>query len=211
MAGRPVLVEIDLAIEAGEVVALVGANGAGKTTLLRCLAGLLRPSAGQVLWYGQSPRRRPDSHRLIGYAGHECSLYSELTAVENLLFAARMHGMARPKERAEEMLATVELEKWSGQATFRMSRGMRQRLSLARALVHGPPIVLLDEPFSGLDADGRQWLVEWLVELRASNHAILVTTHDLERCHLFADRVYELRAGRLNPICQAEPRVKLSA
>jgi heme exporter protein A len=211
MDGVLVLDRIDLAIGAAEIVALLGANGAGKTTLLQCLAGRLRPSEGQVLWYGQSPRRRPPSHRKIGYAGHESSLYPELTAVQNLLFAARMHGMARPKERAVEMLATVGLEKWSSQVTGRMSRGMRQRLSLARALIHSPPIVLLDEPFSGLDANGRQWLEEWLAELRALNHAILVITHDQERSHRFADRVYELTSGRLNPIFQVEVRARQCA
>ena len=94
MDGYLILNRINLTISAGEVVALLGANGAGKTTLLRCLAGRLRSCSGQVLWYGASPRRRPASHRLVGFAGHESLLYLELTAAENLLFAARMYGSA---------------------------------------------------------------------------------------------------------------------
>ena len=203
MEGHLILNRINVTIAAGEIVALLGANGAGKTTLLRSLAGRLRPSAGQVLWYGASPRRRPASHRLVGFAGHESLLYLELTATENLLFAARMYGVVRPEQRVAEMLTRIGMETQARQAAGRMSRGMRQRLSLARALVHDPPIVILDEPFSGLDVGSLQWLEEWLAELRASGRAILFTSHDEEQCLRVADRKLELRGCRLYSTVQS--------
>jgi heme ABC exporter ATP-binding subunit CcmA len=195
--GRLILDRIDVTISAGEVVALLGANGAGKTTFLRCLAGRLRPSAGQVLWNGASPHRHPASHRLVGFAGHESLLYLELTARENLLFAARMYGVARPEHCVTEMLTKIGMETLGDQTARRMSRGLRQRLSLARALVHDPPIVILDEPFSGLDAGSRRWLEEWLTGLRAAGRAILFTNHDEEQCLRVADRMLELKGCRL--------------
>jgi heme exporter protein A len=194
---RPIINRIDVSISAGEMVALVGANGAGKTTLLRCLAGRMRPTAGEVLWYGASFYRQPARHQLIGFAGHESFLYLELTARQNLLFAARMCGVKQAEQRANEMLQKVGMPTEADQPAGRMSRGMRQRLSLSRALVHDPPIVILDEPFSGLDAVSRQWLEEWLAELRAMGRAILFTSHDEDQCRRIADRKFELKCGRL--------------
>lgn len=198
MNGQPVLDRAELAIGPAELVALVGTNGAGKTTLLRCLAGRLRPTAGEVLWFGLSPAGRPDRHRLIGFAAHESFLYPELTASENLLFAARMYGLTQPRQRVGEMLAKTGLTRLAGRVAGRLSQGLRQRLSLARALVHDPPIVLLDEPFAGLDAAGHVWLEEFLVELRNRGRAIIFSTHDDRRCRWLADRVLDLHAGRLH-------------
>lgn len=195
--GRPVFAEVDLAVAAGEIVALLGANGAGKTTLLHCLAGRLRPTAGEVLWHGQSPRQSPALHRQIGLASHESFLYPELTARENLTFAARMQGVADAARRVAELLAAVRLEDQAGQIAGRLSKGQRQRLSLARALVHDPPIVILDEPFSGLDAAGREWLERWLDDLRTRQRAVCFTSHDAALCRRVADRRLELCGGRL--------------
>ena len=199
MNGLPVLDQVDLAISQGEIVALVGANGAGKTTLLRCLAGRLRPTAGEVLWFGASPKGRPASHRLVGFAAHESSLYPELSARENLLFAARMYGLQRPQQRVDEMLTKIGLTPRAGQLAGQLSQGLRQRLSLARALVHDPAIVILDEPFAGLDAEGQAWLESWLSELRERGRAIIYSSHDEQQCRWIADRTLELRSGHLFP------------
>ena len=207
MGGHPVVVRADLAVRIGELVALTGANGAGKTTLLRCLAGRLRPTSGEVLWFGLAPS--PASHRLLGYAAHEGHLYPELTASENLLFAARMYSLPQPQERVVEMLAKTGMTRYSGQAAGRLSQGLRQRLSLARALIHDPPIVLLDEPFAGLDAAGRAWLENWLGELRTAQRAIIFTSHDDHQCRVLADRTLELQSGRLQTATTTDALTKV--
>jgi ABC-type multidrug transport system ATPase subunit len=153
-----------------------------------------------VLWYGASPDRRPDRNRLIGFAGHESFLYLELTALENVTFAARMQGIARPQQRAGELLSRLGLDRQLHKAAGRLSRGIGQRLSLARALVHDPPIVILDEPFSGLDASAAGWLEAWLAELSAERRAVLFTSHDCHQCGRVATRTLELHGGQLHPM-----------
>jgi ABC-type multidrug transport system ATPase subunit len=195
MGGRSVVVRADLVVAAGEIVVLAGNNGAGKTTLLRCLAGRLRLAAGEVLWFGRSPS--PLRHPLIGFVAHESHLYPELTAGENLLFAARMYALPQPRQHVLAMLAKTGLERHAGQAAGRLSQGLRQRLSLAAALLHDPPIVLLDEPFAGLDAAGRVWLEGWIRELRTRQRAIVFSSHDDRQSQVLADRMVELRSGQL--------------
>jgi ABC-type multidrug transport system ATPase subunit len=128
-------------------------------------------------------------------------LYLELSARENLLFSARMHGLADPAERTREMLGRIGLESHSNLPARLLSKGMRQRLSIARALVHEPRIVVFDEPFSGLDQAGREWLEAWLWELKGEHRAVLFTSHDVPACQRLADDVLELRSSRL----QARP------
>ena len=200
LQGRPILDRINLTIAAGKIVALTGLNGAGKTTLLRCLAGRLCPTTGDVRWFGNSPARRPELNRLVGFAGHESFLYLELTAIENLLFATRMHGLSEPQTTVNQMLVKACLDKHAHQPAGHFSKGMRQRLSLARALVHDPPLVIVDEPFSGLDAPGRQWLEDWLKDLRTAGRAIIFTTHEVEHAQGIADETLDLRGGRLLPV-----------
>ena len=200
MNGRAVVHQADLAIRPGEIVSLTGANGAGKTTLLRCLAGRLRPTAGSVFWFGHAPC--PARHGLIGFAAHEGHLYPELTASENLLFAARMYVLPHPHERVTELLARTGLSRQAGQAAGRLSQGQRRRLSLARALIHDPPIVILDESFAGLDAAGHVWLEEWLLELRARERAIVFSTHDERQSRSLGDRTLVLDGGRLHSATQ---------
>jgi heme exporter protein A len=206
LGGQLVLDRLDLTIAEGQIVALTGANGAGKTTLLRCLTGRLRPTSGEVLWFGQSPNRRPALHRLVGYVGHESLLYLELSARENLLFGARMHGLPDSQNSVDRMLAAAELEKQTHRLAGHLSKGMRQRLSLARALIHEPPIVILDEPFSNLDIDGRQRLNSWLRELRAARRAVLFSTHDAEKALQVADQTLDLHEGRLRNLHPLAPR-----
>ncbi len=140
---RRVLDAIELQVAAGQCVVLTGANGAGKTTLLRCLASLLRPSDGEVRWFGQSSAD-PAARRLIGMVAHETRLYPHLTLRENLVFAARMHDVAGPRRRADELLAAVGLAAHADRLPPALSRGMRQRAAVARAILHDPPILLLD-------------------------------------------------------------------
>lgn len=195
--GRTVLDAIDLEIAIGQSVAITGANGAGKTTLLACLASALRPDGGAVYWFGRPAGRDAALRRRIGLVAHETGLYSHLTARENLMFAARMSGTDDPDGRADRWLAWAELSRHADALPPRLSRGMRQRLAIARALIHDPPIVLLDEPFSSLDAAGSQWLAALLADLRDRGHTICFVTHEEEMVRSLAGRVLELLDGKV--------------
>jgi heme ABC exporter ATP-binding subunit CcmA len=196
--GRLVLERVDLSVAPGEIVAVVGPNGAGKTTLLRCLAGLKRPSSGEVLWFGQSPGQDVELRRSVGMAAHQRALYGELTPRENLLFAAQLCGVSDAIPRVQQMLTEAGLERHAGMQTRRLSHGLQQRLSLCRALVHDPPLLLLDEPSSGLDEEGRRWLKQLLLQLRDRSRAICLTTHEQNLACSLADRVLRLEEGKLS-------------
>jgi heme exporter protein A len=197
MGGRAVLRAIDLDVSAGQSVALTGANGAGKTTLLRCLAGVLRPTSGDVYWLGQPAWGHPAARHLVGMVAHQSLLYPQLTLRENLVFAARMHGLPQPLVRADELLEAIGMQRHADRTPATISQGMRQRLAIARALVHDPPILLCDEPFSGLDAAGVAWLSRVLVDLRDRGRTLVCALHDEEAIRRLADRVLEIRAGQL--------------
>ncbi len=194
---RTILRRVSLQIEAGETIALQGGNGAGKTTLLRCLAAITRPTRGAVWWFGHPAYGDPKVRRYVGMVGHESRLYPHLTLGENLTFAGRMHGIDRPIRRAERLLAEIGLAEHGHRLPTQISRGMVQRVAVARALVHHPPILLLDEPFSGLDVEGRAWLMGTLARLRDMGCAICFSSHDETVAEILADRVCELRCGRL--------------
>jgi heme ABC exporter ATP-binding subunit CcmA len=200
---RVVLQDVDFQIGAGQRVALVGANGAGKTTLLRCLASLTRPSAGEVRWFGQPARGNLEGRRRLGLVAHDSLLYPHLTLQENLVFAARMCDVAEPRQRAQALLDSTGLRPHGHRLPATVSRGMRQRLSIARALVHRPQILLLDEPFAGLDAEGVEWLVELLAGLGHAGQTVCFTAHDEAIIARLADRVLEVRSGRVYEVSQA--------
>jgi heme exporter protein A len=195
--GRIVLDAVDLEIAPGQSVALTGANGAGKTTLLACLASVLRPDGGEVHWFGRLAGCNPAMHRSIGLLTHESALYPHLTLRENLLFAARMSRAEHPRRRADRWLEATGLAPHADCLPTRLSRGMRQRLDIARCLVHDPPLMLLDEPFTHLDAAGTQWLAGLLVELRTGGQTLCFVTHDRQMVALLATRVLELRRGKV--------------
>jgi heme ABC exporter ATP-binding subunit CcmA len=199
-AGQLILNTIDLSISPGEIVVVLGTNGVGKTTLLRCLADLAAPTAGEVTWLGQSPQRNRSLRRSIGVVAHQDWLYSELTPRENLLFSATMHGLRSAKLRVQELLSDAGLLLHADRPADQLSHGMRRRSSICRALIHDPPILLLDEPFSGLDDQGRKWLQQLLAELRGRSKAICFTTHERDIALSLADRLVELAAGRLNSV-----------
>jgi len=189
---------LELTIEPGEFVVVLGRNGAGKTTLLRTLALLLSPSEGELL-YDAVPARTlsPGFRRRLGFIGHETFLYDELTAAENLSFYAALYGLDRPAERVAEVLAEMGLEDRASSQARNLSRGLKQRLSLARAWLHQPDILLLDEPATGLDTPTRSRMHRWLSGCHQSGRTVIVSSHDLAESLQPATRVLLLEKGKL--------------
>lgn len=195
---KPVLRGIDLSLNAGQRMALLGANGAGKTTLLRILAGLARPTSGTITLAGLDlARQTREIRHTIGFVAHQPYLYEELTALENLVFFARMYDVEQPHTRAILLLRRVGLEKKARERTRALSRGQVQRLALGRALLHSPQFLLLDEPDTGLDQEGLALLAELLHEHRERGGTLLFTTHDLGTAMQRSDRVAMLSKGRV--------------
>jgi len=195
---RRVLDGVALDVRAGEAVALLGPNGAGKTTLLKILATLVRPTRGSAAIGGHDCARRPeDVRRLIGLVAHGAHVYEDLTALENLRFWAALWGLRLPASDLAAALADVELERHAGERVRTFSEGMRRRLSLARFVFARPRVLLLDEPFAGLDQRARKWLEEYLQAFKAGGGAIVMATHSFGRELAIADRLAILVAGRI--------------
>ena len=195
---KPVLRGVNLAIEQGQRMALLGANGAGKTTLLRILAGLAEPDEGQVCIDGlDSAHDAQQVRRLIGFVAHQPYLYDNLTALENLLFFGRMYAVKQRKERATMLLERVGLLKRANERTSVLSRGQAQRLALARALLHSPRLLLLDEPDTGLDEEGIALLEAILDEHARDGGTLLFTTHQFEHALQWSDHIALLSGGRM--------------
>jgi heme exporter protein A len=193
---RRVLNKISFRCNAGEAVALLGANGAGKSTLLSIAATLLAPSAG-VVQYGEATSASGAELRArIGVLGHDLFIYPELSAFENLAFFARAYAVPDVDRTVASALERAGLDQRDDPAG-KFSRGMRQRLALERALLHDPRLVLLDEPFTGLDDAATMALRTRLADLRAAGCIVLVATHDLETIDGIADRAVLIRGGRL--------------
>ncbi|HEY0757107.1 MAG TPA: heme ABC exporter ATP-binding protein CcmA [Ktedonobacteraceae bacterium] len=195
---KPILRGIDLSIQAGERMALLGANGAGKTTLLRILAGLSQPGEGRITIDGLDLLRQTrEIRRKVGFVAHQPYLYDDLTALENLLFFARMYAVEQSQARATNLLARVGLTRKARERASSLSRGQMQRLALARALLHSPQLLLLDEPDTGLDQEGGALLNELLEEHTEQGGTMLFTTHDLEVAMQRSDQIAILRDGRV--------------
>jgi heme ABC exporter ATP-binding subunit CcmA len=198
---RRALRGVTFSCESGQIVALLGANGAGKSTLLSIAATLLTASGGEVLYGGRTARAGgAELRRRIGLVAHDAFLYPELTAAENLQFFARLYGVAETGRAVSSSLARSGLAERAAEPVSSFSRGMRQRLSLERALIHSPRLLLLDEPFTGLDEPSAAALAERLVETRHSGAIILLTTHDLEAIETIVDSSYVLSSGRAEPL-----------
>ncbi|MBC7809608.1 MAG: heme ABC exporter ATP-binding protein CcmA [Burkholderiales bacterium] len=194
----PVLRKLDLSIERGEFVALLGANGSGKSTLLRLLTGLSQPTAGTITVGGWEMPREADAVRAqIGLVSHKPLLYENLTARENLAFFARLYNLSRADAdaRTKQLLERVGLIKRRDDAVRTFSRGMQQRLSIARALLHDPAILLLDEPYTGLDVDAAAMLDQILTENQRVGRTIIMAVHDIERAASLASRVVMIARG----------------
>ena len=193
---RPILRGLNLDVAPGECVALLGPNGAGKTTLIRILATLARPTLGQVTVAGYPlPSGAAEVRRRLGVVTHHTLLYTDLTAEENLVFYARLYGLAEAGARISRVLAQVGLDKRRRDLVRTYSRGMQQRLSLARALLPDPEVMLFDEPYTGLDPDATRMLDEVLRAVVAQGRTVLLTTHDLPRALALSHRVLILNGG----------------
>ena len=198
---RRALHRVTFTCEAGQIVAVLGANGAGKSTLLSIAATLLRPSAGEVL-YGERPAEdlgAPLRGR-IGVLGHDLFLYGELTAAENLAFFARLYGLSNVEATVSASLERALLHDRADEPVSGFSRGMRQRLALERTLLHSPRLLLLDEPFTGLDEASSIALRRRLAEARHAGAIVVVTTHDLEAIEGLVDAAVILTKGRAEPL-----------
>jgi heme ABC exporter ATP-binding subunit CcmA len=193
-----VLDDVSLSVRAGEALALLGANGAGKTTLLRILATLARPTRGTAVIAGFDCVREPERVReRVGLVAHGTLIYEDLTAEENLRFWRVLSGGRALAADLREALAAVELEPYAGERVRSFSAGMKRRLSLARVVLARPQVLLLDEPFAGLDQRGKKWLEEYLHAFKAGGGAIVMVTHSFGRQLSVADRIAILGGGRI--------------
>ncbi len=192
----PALRDISFAVEPGACLALLGRNGAGKTTLLRILAGLSRPARGTVKICGAENRER-STRASVGIIGHGISLYDELSAIENLRLFARIYGLADANRAASEWLERTGLERVRDGLVREFSRGMRQRLAVARAFLHNPSVLLLDEPFTALDDRAIALLQTLLRDAVAEGRTIVISTHQLREALELATHVALLVRGRL--------------
>jgi ABC-type multidrug transport system ATPase subunit len=198
---RRALNRVSLSARAGEIVGLLGANGAGKSTLLTIAATLLHPSSGTVQYGLQTARTAGAALRTrIGLLAHDLYVYPELTAAENLRFFGRLSGVVDVNGAVERALDQANLTERRDDPVSGFSRGMRQRLAIERALIHSPRLVLLDEPFTGLDDASTETLKQRLAALRAAGHIVLLTTHDLEAIETIVDRAVVLAGGRLTEL-----------
>ena len=188
--------DVNLAIQRGEFVALLGKNGAGKTTFLRILAGLTRPSAGTVKIHTRWEGSPASIRRSIGYLSHNTFLYQDLTALENLRFYAELMNISATTRSLQDKIALVGLAGREREPVRNYSRGMQQRLAIARAFLHDPDILLLDEPFSGLDYGGAQFLKNFLTSVHSKSKTCILTIHDAVLGYEMADRLVVIEKGR---------------
>ncbi|MGA2985534.1 MAG: heme ABC exporter ATP-binding protein CcmA [Terriglobia bacterium] len=187
-----------LRVEPGDSILLYGPNGAGKTTLLRVLSTLARPSEGKVLYDGSDVHANPAvAKAAIGFVSHTTFLYGELTARENLEFVGKLFGLADIPQRVAGVLETFHLRKRAETPVRELSRGYQQRVSLARAFLHDPQFLLLDEPFTGLDAASTESLEGLMRGLREQGKALIFSTHDFEQGKAIAQRLVAVHGGKV--------------
>ncbi len=186
--------DLRLSVAEGQFIALFGRNGAGKTTLLRILAGLSRPSRGDVKVRSFRPGSA-EARGMTGYLSHNTALYLDLTAMENLRFYARLLDLDLTDSSLEDRVARVGLAGRAREPVRNYSRGMQQRLAIARAFLHDPNLLLLDEPFTGLDREGTEFLTNYLHEARSQGRTCLMAIHDAPLGYDVADRLVVIEKG----------------
>jgi sodium transport system ATP-binding protein len=192
--------DLSLQVRPGEVYALLGPNGAGKTTALRCLATLLAPTSGTVVVDGHDVRTAPiEARRSLAFLAASMGLYQRLTTREMLTYFGRLHGMEKGAlaARVDELVELFELHDFQHRLCGRLSTGQRQRVSIARAILHDPPALILDEPTLGLDLVSGRGIYAMIHLARMRGRAILFSTHQMEEVELLADRVGVISRGRL--------------
>jgi heme exporter protein A len=195
-SGRRAVDGVSLTLDAGECLALFGPNGAGKTTLLRLLAGLLSPTSGTCRIGGGESRAGASARGDVGLISHASMLYSALSARENVEFTARMYGLPDPRGAADVALRIMRVADRGDTPVRALSRGLQQRVSIARAIVHEPRLILCDEPYTGLDAAGSAALTAVLEERRASGAALVLVTHNLDEGLVLATHAAVMQRGR---------------
>jgi heme exporter protein A len=195
--GRRVAVDgVEFSLDTGDCLALFGPNGAGKTTLLRLIAGLLKPTSGSVRVQGMEMRRDAAARAGIGLISHQSMLYAPLTARENVEFTARLYGLESPRAAADAALDALRVLDRADAPVRTLSRGLQQRVSIARALVHDPTVLLLDEPYAGLDDAGAVALTSVIQSLRARGATLVVVTHNVAEGLALATHAAIMTAGR---------------
>ena len=187
---------VSFSLHAGEALAVFGPNGAGKTTLLRLLAGLLRPTVGEAIIDGMRVAGSRAARSRVGIISHESMLYPALTARENVELAARLYGVRDPRAAALSVLQQLRIAERAASPVRSLSRGLRQRVSIARAIVHEPQVMLLDEPFTGLDEAGASALSEALRAVRAGGAALVLVTHNITEGLSLATRAAVMHRGK---------------
>lgn len=198
IGGRRILKSFTFSFEPGRRYLLLGANGSGKTTLCKVMAGLWRPTSGTVCYQGQNIADLNGSYtKEIGFLSHELGMYEELTGFQNLKFFAELYGVPQPGARAFELLELFGLQFFAHEKVKSYSRGMKQRLVIAKALLHSPKILLFDEPFAGLDLQGTELLMELIPLVLPSDGLLILSSHDLALGWRAADAFLYLERGVL--------------
>ena len=209
--GRAAVDRVSFEVARGEIFALLGPNGAGKTTTLRMLAGLIVPSSGTVRVDTEALSRRngPRLRARIGFLTETPGLWDRLTVRQNLVIYARMHGLANPQQTVADVLNTLEIRDRSEQPAAHLSKGLKQRVAIARTLLHRPDIVLLDEPTAGLDPESARDVRDLVLRLKSENRSVVISTHNLDEVERIATRVAIMRTGLLAVDTPARLRERL--
>lgn len=211
LGDKLVLRNITLTLEEGEILAIIGPNGAGKSTFFKCTVGLMQPTSGEIWLDGKQVKKNSaDIKQRIGFLGHESFLYNNLSPLENLKFYGKLYRVKDLDRKANDLLKEVGLYLFRDMPIRSFSRGMMQRLAIARVLLPAPEILMLDEPHTGLDQEAVALLNKIIIDKRESGTSILIISHDFEQVHALADRVSVLKKGKIISTSQLGRNVSLA-